>query len=70
MWIASSSFLIAFSGAIVPGPVFALVLLSSLDEGKITGPLIVLGHLLAEGAIIVATFMGFHSILQFNEVRT
>lgn len=69
MWIASSSFLAALSGAVVPGPVFALVLSSSLKNGKISGPLIVLGHLLIEGIIILAIFMGFQQILQTDEIR-
>lgn len=38
LWIASSSFLAALSGAVVPGPVFALVLSESLKNGKVAGP--------------------------------
>lgn len=69
LWIASSSFLAALSGAIVPGPVFALVLSESLKNGKIAGPLIILGHFLTEGAIILMVFMGLQQVLGFEEVR-
>ncbi|MBS7605192.1 MAG: LysE family transporter [Candidatus Bathyarchaeia archaeon] len=67
-WIGFSSFLAALSGAIVPGPVFTLVLTESLKSGKITGPLIVLGHLLIEGAIILLVFIGLQPVLQSREV--
>lgn len=63
LWIASSSFLAALSGAIVPGPVFALVLSESLKNGKVAGPMIVLGHFLIEAIIISMIFMGLQQIL-------
>lgn len=70
LWISSSSFLAALSGAVVPGPVFALVLSSSLRSGKVSGPLIVLGHLLIEGIVILMIFLGFQQLLQSSEVRS
>lgn len=68
-WISSSSFLSTLSGAVVPGPVFALVLSESLKNGRIAGPLITLGHLLTEGAIILMAFMGLQQVLGLGETK-
>lgn len=68
-WIIFSSFLATLSGAIVPGPVFALVLSESIKSGRVAGPLIILGHLLIEGVIILMVFMGLQPILQSEEIR-
>lgn len=61
--IAALSFIAALSGAIVPGPVFALVVSESLRVGKLAGPLIVLGHFIIEWIIIFMIFVGLGSIL-------
>ena len=62
--IASLSFLAALSGAVVPGPVFALVVSESLRSGKIAGPLIALGHFLIEWFIILMVFLGLGPLLE------
>lgn len=62
--IASLSFLAALSGAVVPGPVFALVVSESLRSGKIAGPLIALGHFLIEWFIIFMVFLGLGPLLE------
>lgn len=68
-WITSSSFLAALSGAIVPGPVFAVVFSESIKNGKTAGPLIILGHFLIEGVIMLMVFTGLQHVLQFEGVR-
>ena len=43
-----SSFVLALSGALVPGPLFTLTVSESLRRGAKAGPLIILGHGLLE----------------------
>jgi len=47
------SFTIAFSGALVPGPILAAVIYRSTRNGFKSGPLIILGHALIELALVV-----------------
>lgn len=67
--IAAVSFMTALYGAIVPGPVFALVVSESLKGGKIAGPMIVLGHFIIEWIIISAIFLGAGPILSSEEAK-
>lgn len=50
--IAASSFVIALSGALVPGPLFTLTVSESARKGFRAGPLIILGHGLLELTIV------------------
>lgn len=61
--MAALSFFAALSGAVVPGPVFVMVVSESLKKGVKAGPLIVLGHLIIEALIIVAILMGLDALL-------
>jgi len=63
------SFGIALSGAVVPGPVFGITVTESLRRGSIAGPLIVLGHLLVEVAILFLVFFGLGSVLNSELVQ-
>lgn len=67
--ISSISFLAALSGAIVPGPVFALVLSESAKGNKSAGPLIVLGHFMIEAIIILMIFAGFQQLFESEDFR-
>ncbi|HIE51983.1 MAG TPA: lysine transporter LysE [Armatimonadetes bacterium] len=51
--LAFNSFLIGFSGAIMPGPVLAATIPAAVREGFVAGPLIVLGHGLVEVALVL-----------------
>lgn len=46
--LASTSFVIGFSGALVPGPLFVVTVMESTKRGYIAGPLIVIGHAITE----------------------
>ncbi|MCX8171175.1 MAG: LysE family translocator [Candidatus Bathyarchaeota archaeon] len=67
--ITLASFLAALSGAVVPGPVFALVVSKSLGGSRAAGPLIILGHLVIECVIIFAVFLGLGPLLGSASAR-
>jgi len=58
------SFLIAFSGAITPGPVLTIVIKETPQRGWTTGPMVVVGHAILELLLIVALVLGLDLILE------
>jgi len=56
--LAFGSFILALSGALVPGPMFAATLAGSHRDGFWFGPRVVLGHALAELAVVALLFAG------------
>jgi len=53
-----SSFLIALSGALMPGPFLTVTVSESSRRGTIAGPLLILGHGILELALVVALLSG------------
>ena len=66
--IFASSFVIAFSGAMMPGPLLTVTISESTRRGAIAGPLMIFGHGLLELLLIAALLSGFATILHRNEV--
>ena len=64
-----SSFLIALSGALVPGPLFTLTVSESARRGASTGPLIILGHGILEVLIVVLVLSGLSPFLTRDTTR-
>ena len=64
-----SSFLIALSGALVPGPLFTLTVSESVRRGAATGPLIILGHGMLEIMVIVLVLSGLSPFLRHDTTR-
>jgi threonine/homoserine/homoserine lactone efflux protein len=59
LWLLfSTSFLVGFSGAMMPGPMFTATVSESLRRGFRTGPLVVLGHGLIESLLVLALAAG------------
>lgn len=56
--ILISSFLIGFSGAVMPGPLLGITINASLKRGFAAGPLIILGHGILELFLIIAMTLG------------
>ncbi len=54
----ATSFAVGLSGALVPGPMMTVTISDSLKKGFIAGPLVVIGHFLAELSIIILIFAG------------
>lgn len=58
-----SAFLIGFSGAMIPGPVLVYAITSSSKRGFWAGPLLVLGHGILEGLLLILLVLGFAKFL-------
>ena len=63
-----TSFGIAFSGALMPGPLLSATISESIRRGPSTGPLLILGHGILELILIMALFLGLAPILVREEV--
>ncbi len=66
--IFCTSFLIALSGALMPGPLLTVTVSESSRRGAIAGPLMIFGHGLLELVLIVALLLGAAPLLQRNDV--
>lgn len=63
-----SSFLIALSGALMPGPLMTVTVSESSRRGISTGPLMILGHGILELLLVAALLSGLAPILLRDDV--
>lgn len=56
-------FAVGLSGAVIPGPLLAFVILDSTKKRKITGHFVILGHALWEALIICLILLGLGSVM-------
>jgi threonine/homoserine/homoserine lactone efflux protein len=72
MWILltifGTSFVIALSGALMPGPLFTITLSESARRGFRAGPLIVLGHGILELALVLLLLLGLGPLLNDERI--
>jgi threonine/homoserine/homoserine lactone efflux protein len=68
LFLATSWWLIGFTGAMMPGPVTTLIVTETARRGFIAGPLITIGHALLELAMVVALVFGLGDVLKQNAV--
>ncbi|TEB15808.1 leucine export protein LeuE [Pelotomaculum sp. FP] len=61
--IATSAFILGFSGAMMPGPLLTVTISESTRRGFIAGPLITLGHAILELALVLALAGGLSIFL-------
>ncbi len=66
--IAFGSFVIAFSGAVMPGPLLTVTISETTRRGAWAGPLLVLGHGVLEMAMVSALLFGLGPFLQQDTV--
>jgi len=66
--IFASSFLIALSGALMPGPLLTVPVSESPRRGAVTGPLMILGHGILELGLVIALLLGLAPILKQDAV--
>jgi len=64
-----SSLFVAYSGALMPGPMLAVVVAETPRHGARAGPLVVLGHGILELALIVALVVGLGPVLARADVQ-
>ena len=67
--LAATSFVVGFSGALMPGPMLVAVILQSTKKGYLTGPLVVVGHAALEAGTIIALFFGLSTIIGSTTAR-
>lgn len=60
---ALTSFGVGLSGALVPGPMFTVTVSDSVKKGFIAGPMVVLGHIMAEIVMMIVILAGLGQIL-------
>ena len=63
-----SSFLIALSGALMPGPLLTVTVSESSQRGAVTGPLVILGHGMLELLLVLALLSGMAPFFKRDEV--
>ena len=66
--IFTTSLLVGFSGALMPGPLLTVVISGSARRGFWEGETLVLGHALAEALIVVVLAAGLSRLLRRNWV--
>lgn len=62
--IAGMSFILGFSGAMMPGPLLTVTVAETVRRGIWAGPLLVCGHALLEATLVAALFFGLADLLQ------
>lgn len=63
-----SSFVIALSGALMPGPLLTATISESSQRGFVTGPLMIAGHAILELALVVFLLLGLAPFFQLPVV--
>ena len=63
-----TSFIVALSGAAMPGPLLTVTISESPRRGLMTGPLLITGHAILELALVLALLMGLAPLLKMKPV--
>ena len=66
--IFATSFAVALSGAMMPGPLFTVTVSESSRRGPMAGPLLIVGHGILELALVVALVFGVGPLLRTTPV--
>ncbi|MGW8194095.1 MAG: LysE family transporter [Desulforhopalus sp.] len=66
--IFSTSFIIALSGALMPGPLLTVTVSESSRRGAMTGPMMIFGHGLLELTLVCALLAGLGPLLARDDV--
>lgn len=62
-YIFITAFVVGFSGAMMPGPLLTVTITETARRGFIAGPLLVLGHAILEGMLVIALALGLGTFL-------
>jgi threonine/homoserine/homoserine lactone efflux protein len=63
-----TSFIIALSGAIMPGPLLTVTISESSQRGAMAGPMMIFGHSILELALVLALLSGLAPLLVRDDV--
>jgi len=63
-----TSFVIALSGAMMPGPLFTVTISESSRRGYMAGPMLIAGHGILELVLVIALMLGLAPLLKQNAV--
>lgn len=66
--IFCTSFLVAFSGALMPGPLLTVTISESTRRGFVAGPLMIFGHGILELGLVILLLSGLAPILVRDDV--
>ena len=66
--IFGTSFVLALSGAMMPGPLLTTTISESVRRGPLTGPFLMLGHAILEVAMVAALLVGLAPLLTRDPV--
>lgn len=66
--IGVTSFIVALSGALMPGPLLTTTIGESFRYGVRAGPLLIAGHAVLEFSLVAALFLGVAPLLTDNKV--
>jgi len=66
--IMLTAFVVGLSGALMPGPLLAVTLDESARRGARAGPLLILGHMILEGALVAGLAFGLAAVLAHRVV--
>jgi threonine/homoserine/homoserine lactone efflux protein len=66
--IFTTSLMVGLSGTLMPGPLLTVIISRSAQTGFWQGPLLILGHAIAELAIVLALTAGVSRLLKRNTV--
>lgn len=61
--LGGTAFFVAFSGAAMPGPYLTVTITRTLKHGKLSAALMLVGHALLEGLLLIAFAFGFARVL-------
>jgi threonine/homoserine/homoserine lactone efflux protein len=67
--IGFTSFIVALSGALVPGPLFSITVSESIRRGMMSGPLIIVGHGILELSLVGLLLAGLGPLLNNPTMR-
>jgi len=66
--VFTTSLMVGFSGALMPGPLLTVIISQSAQRGFWQAPLLILGHAIAELAIVLALTAGLSRLLKRRAV--
>jgi len=63
-----TSFIVGFSGAMMPGPLLAVDVAESPSTGYVTGPILTGGHAIAELAVVILLSLGLAALAESRAI--